>query len=140
MFDLISPLCLILHFLPSSHFSLLSQFKCCGGQDYKDWSVNMYHNCSAPGPLACGVPYTCCITTKVGMTNTLQRYTAILLHGSMQPAVHYGLPAVIGTGFCASLHCCCMTLQYYDMRIIWATSVFFSVSFFLFSWKNIFEN
>lgn len=36
------------------------QFKCCGGMDYKDWAVNMYHNCSAPGPLACGVPYTCC--------------------------------------------------------------------------------
>uniref|UniRef100_A0A3Q3SSW2 Tetraspanin n=1 Tax=Mastacembelus armatus TaxID=205130 RepID=A0A3Q3SSW2_9TELE len=41
------------------------KFKCCGGQEYKDWTVNMYHNCSAPGPLACGVPYTCCITTKV---------------------------------------------------------------------------
>lgn len=27
----------------------------------------MYHNCSAPGPLACGVPYTCCVTTKVGV-------------------------------------------------------------------------
>ncbi|XP_056878132.1 tetraspanin-15 [Takifugu flavidus] len=40
------------------------KFKCCGGQEYKDWSVNMYHNCSAPGPLACGVPYTCCITTN----------------------------------------------------------------------------
>ncbi|KAF3832520.1 hypothetical protein F7725_026185 [Dissostichus mawsoni] len=40
------------------------RFKCCGGQEYSDWSVNMYHNCTAPGPLACGVPYTCCITTK----------------------------------------------------------------------------
>lgn len=36
------------------------QFKCCGGLEYKDWAVNMYHNCTAPGPLACGVPYTCC--------------------------------------------------------------------------------
>lgn len=27
----------------------------------------MYHNCSAPGPLACGVPYTCCVTTTVGV-------------------------------------------------------------------------
>ncbi|TRY91908.1 hypothetical protein DNTS_022770, partial [Danionella cerebrum] len=34
-------------------------FKCCGGTEYKDWQVNMYHNCSAPGPLACAVPYTC---------------------------------------------------------------------------------
>lgn len=27
----------------------------------------MYHNCSAPGPLACGVPYTCCITNNVSV-------------------------------------------------------------------------
>ncbi|XP_009213045.1 tetraspanin-15 isoform X2 [Papio anubis] len=37
------------------------KFKCCGGEDYRDWSKNQYHDCSAPGPLACGVPYTCCI-------------------------------------------------------------------------------
>ncbi|XP_055281549.1 tetraspanin-15 isoform X4 [Moschus berezovskii] len=36
------------------------EFKCCGGEDYRDWSKNQYHDCSAPGPLACGVPYTCC--------------------------------------------------------------------------------
>lgn len=54
------------------------QFKCCGGQEYKDWSVNMYHNCSAPGPLACGVPYTCCITTKPNeVANTLCGYKAL---------------------------------------------------------------
>ena len=28
---------------------------------YKDWQVNPYHNCTAPGPSACGVPYSCCI-------------------------------------------------------------------------------
>lgn len=39
-----------------------SQFKCCGGTEYKDWGVNMYHNCTAPGPQACGVPYTCCVS------------------------------------------------------------------------------
>lgn len=44
-------------------FSL--QFKCCGGEDYRDWSKNQYHDCSAPGPLACGVPYTCCIRNTV---------------------------------------------------------------------------
>lgn len=43
----------------------LSQFKCCGGEDYKDWSKNQYHDCNAPGPLACGVPYTCCIRNTV---------------------------------------------------------------------------
>lgn len=41
------------------------QFKCCGGEDYRDWSKNQYHDCSAPGPLACGVPYTCCIRNTV---------------------------------------------------------------------------
>ncbi|XP_037549468.1 tetraspanin-15 [Nematolebias whitei] len=48
------------------------KFKCCGGKDFTDWEVNMYHNCSAPGPLACGVPHTCCITTKLNeVANTL---------------------------------------------------------------------
>uniref|UniRef100_A0A2I3TDL1 Tetraspanin-15 n=1 Tax=Pan troglodytes TaxID=9598 RepID=A0A2I3TDL1_PANTR len=41
------------------------KFKCCGGEDYRDWSKNQYHDCSAPGPLACGVPYTCCIRNTV---------------------------------------------------------------------------
>lgn len=43
----------------------LLQFKCCGGEDYRDWSKNQYHDCSAPGPLACGVPYTCCFRNTV---------------------------------------------------------------------------
>lgn len=42
-----------------------SQFKCCGGEDYRDWSKNQYHDCNAPGPLACGVPYTCCVRNTV---------------------------------------------------------------------------
>lgn len=46
-------------------FVSFSQFKCCGGEDYRDWSKNVYHSCEAPGPLACGVPYTCCVTNKV---------------------------------------------------------------------------
>ncbi|XP_029904573.1 tetraspanin-15 [Myripristis murdjan] len=54
------------------------KFKCCGGEDFKDWQVNMYHNCSAPGPLACGVPYTCCITTKPNeVANTLCGYKVL---------------------------------------------------------------
>ncbi|XP_033935610.1 tetraspanin-15 [Pseudochaenichthys georgianus] len=54
------------------------KFKCCGGQEYSDWSVNMYHNCTAPGPLACGVPYTCCITTKPNeVANTLCGYKVL---------------------------------------------------------------
>ncbi|KAM9861090.1 tetraspanin-15 [Aulostomus maculatus] len=54
------------------------KFQCCGGQEYTDWAVNMYHNCSAPGPLACGVPYTCCITTKPNeVANTLCGYKVL---------------------------------------------------------------
>lgn len=37
------------------------QFSCCGGDEYKDWGVNQYHFCNGTGPLACGVPYTCCV-------------------------------------------------------------------------------
>ncbi|NXA47938.1 TSN15 protein, partial [Nothocercus julius] len=40
------------------------KFRCCGGEDFKDWSQNAYHDCAAPGPLACGVPYSCCVRNK----------------------------------------------------------------------------
>nr|XP_020663648.1 tetraspanin-15 isoform X2 [Pogona vitticeps] len=53
------------------------QFKCCGGEDFKDWSTNQYHDCSAPGPLACGVPYTCCIMNKTAVVNTMCGYKTI---------------------------------------------------------------
>ncbi|KAM3867813.1 tetraspanin-15 [Diretmus argenteus] len=42
------------------------KFSCCGGDEYKDWGVNQYHFCNGTGPLACGVPYTCCVRGKVG--------------------------------------------------------------------------
>ncbi|XP_041841770.1 tetraspanin-15 [Melanotaenia boesemani] len=54
------------------------KFKCCGGQEFNDWEVNMYHNCSAPGPLACGVPYTCCSNTKPNeVANTMCGYQVL---------------------------------------------------------------
>uniref|UniRef100_A0AAQ5YEG3 Tetraspanin 10 n=1 Tax=Amphiprion ocellaris TaxID=80972 RepID=A0AAQ5YEG3_AMPOC len=34
---------------------------CCGADNYRDWEINIYYNCSAPGVLACGVPATCCV-------------------------------------------------------------------------------
>ncbi|KAK1892614.1 Tetraspanin-15 [Dissostichus eleginoides] len=40
------------------------KFSCCGGDEYKDWGVNQYHFCNGTGPLACGVPYTCCVRKK----------------------------------------------------------------------------
>lgn len=53
------------------------KFKCCGGEDYRDWSKNQYHDCSAPGPLACGVPYTCCIRNTTDVVNTMCGYKTI---------------------------------------------------------------
>ncbi|XP_062850843.1 tetraspanin-15 [Trichomycterus rosablanca] len=53
------------------------KFKCCGGLEYKDWAVNMYHNCTAPGPLACGVPYTCCELKANEVINTLCGYKVL---------------------------------------------------------------
>nr|XP_055027204.1 tetraspanin-15 [Misgurnus anguillicaudatus] len=53
-------------------------FKCCGGNDYKDWEVNMYHNCTAPGPLACGVPYTCCLNKPSEVVNTMCGYNVLM--------------------------------------------------------------
>ncbi|MEQ2286003.1 hypothetical protein AMECASPLE_037730 [Ameca splendens] len=35
--------------------------QCCGADTYRDWELNIYYNCSAPGVLACGVPATCCV-------------------------------------------------------------------------------
>ncbi|XP_019751475.1 tetraspanin-15 [Hippocampus comes] len=57
--------------------SVQTKFKCCGGQGFQDWSVNMYHNCSARGPLSCGVPYTCCITKSLEVANTLCGYKVL---------------------------------------------------------------
>ncbi|XP_063070308.1 tetraspanin-10 [Engraulis encrasicolus] len=35
--------------------------QCCGADDYRDWEINVYYNCSAPGAQACGVPASCCL-------------------------------------------------------------------------------
>ncbi|XP_072612316.1 tetraspanin-15 isoform X2 [Vulpes vulpes] len=53
------------------------EFKCCGGEDYRDWSKNQYHDCNAPGPLACGVPYTCCVRNTTEVINTMCGYKTI---------------------------------------------------------------
>ncbi|XP_068599894.1 tetraspanin-33-like [Brachionichthys hirsutus] len=39
------------------------KFQCCGVQSHKDWSHNVYFECSEPNPSleACGVPFSCCI-------------------------------------------------------------------------------
>ncbi|XP_067295017.1 tetraspanin-15 [Pseudorasbora parva] len=54
------------------------KFSCCGGDEYKDWEVNQYHFCNGTSPLACGVPYTCCIRQSVGeVVNTLCGYKTL---------------------------------------------------------------
>ncbi|XP_063050415.1 tetraspanin-15 [Engraulis encrasicolus] len=54
------------------------KFSCCGGDEYKDWAVNQYHFCNGTGPLACGVPYTCCVGHKAGeVVNTLCGYKTL---------------------------------------------------------------
>lgn len=42
------------------------EFDCCGGIEYKDWSRNMYFNCSNDNPSRerCSVPFSCCIISK----------------------------------------------------------------------------
>ncbi|NWJ06103.1 TSN33 protein, partial [Crypturellus undulatus] len=39
------------------------EFSCCGGVSYKDWSRNMYFNCTAANPSRerCSVPFSCCL-------------------------------------------------------------------------------
>ncbi|XP_061448987.1 tetraspanin-15-like isoform X3 [Rhineura floridana] len=46
------------------------KFSCCGSDEFRDWHVNPYHSCNSSGPLACGVPYTCCIKKVVGLVMT----------------------------------------------------------------------
>lgn len=39
-----------------------TQFKCCGWNNYTDWSWNLYFNCTHTNPSSerCSVPYSCC--------------------------------------------------------------------------------
>uniref|UniRef100_A0A663M0K6 Tetraspanin-33 n=1 Tax=Athene cunicularia TaxID=194338 RepID=A0A663M0K6_ATHCN len=51
----------------------LLQFSCCGGVSYKDWSQNMYFNCTPANPSQerCSVPFSCCLQdTHQAVVNT----------------------------------------------------------------------
>ncbi|XP_075063296.1 tetraspanin-33-like isoform X2 [Mixophyes fleayi] len=39
------------------------KFECCGVDNYKDWSLNVYFSCKDTNPSQekCGVPYSCCV-------------------------------------------------------------------------------
>lgn len=43
--------------------SFSPQFKCCGWNNYRDWSWNLYFNCTQENPSyeRCAVPHSCCI-------------------------------------------------------------------------------
>ena len=47
---------------PFSVYFSFSQFKCCGWNNYTDWSWNQYFNCTQGNPSSerCAVPYSCC--------------------------------------------------------------------------------
>ncbi|NXW12094.1 TSN33 protein, partial [Fregetta grallaria] len=50
------------------------EFSCCGGVSYKDWSQNMYFNCTAANPSRerCSVPFSCCLRdTDQAVINTM---------------------------------------------------------------------
>lgn len=73
------------------HLSISLQFSCCGGDEYKDWEVNQYHFCNGTGPLACGVPYTCC-------RKEARLLTIIIISLSLSPPLyHFSAPWLIFT-------------------------------------------
>ncbi|NWR54229.1 TSN33 protein, partial [Bucorvus abyssinicus] len=50
------------------------EFSCCGGVSYKDWSQNMYFNCTATNPSQerCSVPFSCCLrNSQEAVINTM---------------------------------------------------------------------
>lgn len=64
-----------------------TEFECCGGLIYKDWTSNPYHACDAPGPSACGVPYSCCLPSSgSSVVNTMCGYDTIAMQ--ITEAVH----------------------------------------------------
>ncbi|XP_023651308.1 tetraspanin-33 isoform X1 [Paramormyrops kingsleyae] len=42
------------------------EFSCCGAISHKDWTQNIYFNCSTlnPSQERCSVPYSCCLVSK----------------------------------------------------------------------------
>ncbi|XP_033113891.1 tetraspanin-15-like isoform X2 [Anneissia japonica] len=75
--------------------AMQQNFECCGGHDYDDWENNIYFMCNTGVASSCGVPYTCCVSTKdemipntqcgdevrKGITNRLQLQGKIYIRG-----------------------------------------------------------
>uniref|UniRef100_A0A3B5LCI7 Tetraspanin-33 n=1 Tax=Xiphophorus couchianus TaxID=32473 RepID=A0A3B5LCI7_9TELE len=77
------------------------EFKCCGWNNYTDWSWNLYFNCSEENPSSerCAVPYSCCspVPGEVGSHNDGDQHHVWFWHsdaevpGSRQVHLLYGL-------------------------------------------------
>lgn len=98
-------LCVVVHLIVFSSYHpwfwnalSVSQFSCCGGDEYKDWGVNQYHFCNGTGPLACGVPYTCCVRRKVsgGSTHNQVIQTSVTADCNFQVAIQLVLVPMQG--------------------------------------------
>lgn len=53
------------------------EFNCCGGISYKDWSENIYFNCTSENRSGerCSVPYSCCLYSEdEAVVNTMCGY------------------------------------------------------------------
>uniref|UniRef100_A0AAY4ETX1 Tetraspanin n=1 Tax=Denticeps clupeoides TaxID=299321 RepID=A0AAY4ETX1_9TELE len=53
------------------------KFQCCGVHSYKDWSLNVYFECSVTNPSLenCGVPFSCCVQRRnESVLNTMCGY------------------------------------------------------------------
>nr|XP_020464873.1 tetraspanin-33-like [Monopterus albus]XP_020464874.1 tetraspanin-33-like [Monopterus albus]XP_020464875.1 tetraspanin-33-like [Monopterus albus]XP_020464876.1 tetraspanin-33-like [Monopterus albus]XP_020464877.1 tetraspanin-33-like [Monopterus albus] len=71
------------------------KFQCCGVENYKDWSQNVYFKCSDTNPSleACGVPFSCCVRLmNQTVLNTMCGY------GKQQREEHLAKQSIFTTG------------------------------------------
>ena len=80
------------------------ELKCCGSRSYKDWRLNIYFNCSAPSPEACGVPFSCCRTDTINrqcgfeIETNPDKFTVIYTNGCLNVAKQWLLSNLLGVG------------------------------------------
>uniref|UniRef100_A0A3B4XBY7 Tetraspanin 33b n=1 Tax=Seriola lalandi dorsalis TaxID=1841481 RepID=A0A3B4XBY7_SERLL len=58
----------------------ITQFKCCGWNNYTDWSWNLYFNCTHTNPSSerCSVPYSCCTPVPGEAQPMLSSYKTVM--------------------------------------------------------------
>ncbi|KAF5904743.1 tetraspanin-33-like [Clarias magur] len=65
--------CVCINNLPASNdYGLTLKFRCCGWNNYTDWSWNMHFNCTQRNPSneRCAVPFSCCTRAPTETVNT----------------------------------------------------------------------